>query len=256
MTMRTIKKFIALVLSVLTLLSVCAFSASAAEAPEFSVTVVSETATEVTVRLTLEKGAFNSFEATFVTSSAISKCKSITMNKNEFEMSLANPATKKFTAANANDTVSGKTQICDAVFEKKSSAPIKKSDISLSVGACSIAVKVNGKIENQDIKNLVKVDVKINPFTLNETSVAMNYKDSHTINYTSDYAPEKLTWTSSNEKVATVDENGNIYASGRGNATITVTSADGAVNETIDVTVSYTVLQWIIVIVLFGWIWY
>lgn len=254
--MRVTKKILAIVLSLLTLLSVCAFSASAAAAPEFSIAVLSETASEVTVRLTLEKGAFNSFEATFVTSSAIGKCKSITMNSGAFEMSLANPDTNKFTAACASKEVSGKTQICDAVFEKKSSAPIRKSDISLSVGACSIAVMVNGKPDNQDISELVQVDTKISPFTLNETSVAMNYKDSHAIDYTSDYAPEKLTWTSSNEKVATVDENGNIYASGKGSATITVTSADGAVNETIDVTVSYTVLQWIIVIVLFGWIWY
>lgn len=254
--MRVTKKIVAVILSLLTLLSVGVFSASAATAPEFSISVLSETANEVTVRLTLEKGEFNSFEATFITSSAIGNCKSITMNSGAFEMSLANPDTNKFTAACATKTVVGKTQICDAVFAKKSSAPITKSDISVSVGACSLSVKINGRLENQDIKNLVKVDVKINAFTLNETSVAMNYKDSHTIDYSSEYAPEKLTWTSSNEKVATVDENGNIYASGKGNATITVTSADGVVNETIDVTVSYTVLQWIIIIVLFGWIWY
>ena len=37
----------------------------------------------------------------------------------------------------------------------------------------------------------------------------MNYKSSHKINVTSNYAADELTWTSSNEKVATVDENGN-----------------------------------------------
>lgn len=40
-------------------------------------------------------------------------------------------------------------------------------------------------------------------------------------------ATEKLTWTSSNKKVATVDKNGKVTAKKAGKATITVKSANG-----------------------------
>jgi len=65
-----------------------------------------------------------------------------------------------------------------------------------------------------------------------------------------------LKWTSSNDKVATVDAQGNVYAAGRGEATITCASADGNASSACKVTVIYTFWQWIIVIILFGWIWY
>ena len=65
-----------------------------------------------------------------------------------------------------------------------------------------------------------------------------------------------LTWTSSDESVATVDAQGNVYAAGRGTAVITCASADGNASGTCEVTVRYTFLQWLIMLILFGWIWY
>lgn len=65
--------------------------------------------------------------------------------------------------------------------------------------------------------------------------------------------------SSSDPSVATVDENGNIYGAGKGNATITCTVTDefgNVVSDTCDVEVNYTFGQWLIVIFLFGWIWY
>ena len=64
---------------------------------------------------------------------------------------------------------------------------------------------------------------------------------------------------SSNPKVASVDESGNVKALKQGNATITVTVTDqygNVVKDTCTVTVKYTFIQWIIKILLFGWIWY
>ena len=61
------------------------------------------------------------------------------------------------------------------------------------------------------------------------------------------------------QKYKQVDENGNVYAAKTGSATITVTITDeygNKVTDTCDVNVQYTWWQWIIVIVLFGWIWY
>ncbi len=250
------KKFLAVVLSVLTLLSVCAFSASAANAPEVSLTIVSETPTTVVVRLTLEKGECNAFDATFVTSSAIRKCTEINVAQNACEFFMSNPDEKKFAATSLNSVIQAKRVICDATFEKKTSAAISNSDIKLNVTNCAITETIDGRVVNTDITNLVKVNVNFKTFILNSKSYTVNYKDSFAISCETNYPAEDLTWTSSDEGVVKVDENGNVYASGKGNATITVTSADGYVNETCDVEVKYSFGQWLIVIFLFGWIWY
>ena len=65
-----------------------------------------------------------------------------------------------------------------------------------------------------------------------------------------------IVWTSSDPKVVEVGEDGTITAKLRGTATITASTADGSVTATRKVTVDYTLLQWIIIYLLFGWIWY
>lgn len=89
--------------------------------------------------------------------------------------------------------------------------------------------------------------------------IAINYKGTVNLkeqlasNVIRDY---KLKWESADETVVTVDEDGNIYGAKTGSTTVTVKSTDGKYTKTFDITVSYSVLQWIIIIVLFGWIWY
>lgn len=268
--MRKIKKIVAVILATLMLMSVAVFSASAAPtAPEFKVSLVSETDNKVVVRISLEKGAFNSLGLTVYTSSAIKECTEFTqtedfkalamdiiMNQGSQVTSIANPATKK-AAIMALTAIKAPVGLYDVTFTKKTSAPVKNTDINLVIDDCVITSGNNAQGNpNVDVTDSAKVTVSFKNFTLNETSVAMNYKASHTISITSNYAADELTWTSSNEKVATVDENGNVYASGTGSATITVTSADGLVNESCEVSVSYQWWEWIIIIVLFGWIWY
>ena len=68
-----------------------------------------------------------------------------------------------------------------------------------------------------------------------------------------------LNFTSDNEKAATVDASGKVTTHKRGTATITVTATDeygNTVSDACTVTVKYTFLQWLIIIFLFGWIWY
>ena len=66
----------------------------------------------------------------------------------------------------------------------------------------------------------------------------------------------EIIWESSDESVATVNEFGEVYAVGLGSATITARTADGSVSASCEITVTYSALQWIIVYILFGWIWY
>ena len=94
------------------------------------------------------------------------------------------------------------------------------------------------------------------------SDIKINYKKSETINYsvTADKgAKYSVSFTSSNPKVVTVDENGKVYAAKRGSATITCTVTDSngnTVQDTCKVTVKYSFGQWLIKILLFGWIWY
>ncbi len=68
-----------------------------------------------------------------------------------------------------------------------------------------------------------------------------------------------ITYSSSDESVATVDSDGNVTAKGTGQAQITVTITDEygmEIKDTCTVTVSYTWWQWLINIFLLGFLWY
>ena len=71
------------------------------------------------------------------------------------------------------------------------------------------------------------------------------------------FAPGKtVVYTSSDTSVAVVDETGEITAVGRGTAVITATIENYDVSASCEVTVSYAWWQWIIRILLLGFIWY
>lgn len=105
--------------------------------------------------------------------------------------------------------------------------------------------KLSGKITS------VKVD-----------NLTMNYKDTKTLSPTvkvDGKVKYTVTYSSSNTKVAKVDANGKVTATGRGSAKITCTATDEygySVSAVSNVKVDYTTSQWLIVILLFGWIWY
>lgn len=87
----------------------------------------------------------------------------------------------------------------------------------------------------------VTVTTKVESITLDKTEGILNV--GNTVTITATVAPEvatnpAVTWSSSDESVATVDETGKITAVATGNATITATSnSDADVNATYDVTV-------------------
>lgn len=79
--------------------------------------------------------------------------------------------------------------------------------------------------------------------TLNENNKTL--KTEETFQLTATVAPDNatnknVTWSSSDENIATVDENGNIKAIAKGTVTITVTTADGGHTATCNVTVEET----------------
>ena len=106
------------------------------------------------------------------------------------------------------------------------------------------------------------VEQSANVKSVSVSDITLNYKKSTTIKPTikaDEGAKYTVKYSSSNTKVATVDENGKVYAAKKGSATITCTVTDSngnTVSDTCKVTVKYSFGQWLIKILLFGWIWY
>jgi len=101
---------------------------------------------------------------------------------------------------------------------------------------------------------------KVNKVTINDFTV--KYKDAYKIvpkveiDENVDYT---VTYTSSNPDVVTVDKNGNVTTNYRGTATVTCTVTDefgNEVKDTCQVEVKLKWWQWIIWILLWGWLWY
>ncbi len=130
--------------------------------------------------------------------------------------------------------------------------------ITVRYGATTVDFSV--QVVNEMPSPEPEVKGKVNSVDIN--NISMNYKDSTTltpsINADSGVKYD-ATYSSSDTDVVSVDSNGRLTTNGTGSATITVTVTDehgNTVSDTCDVEVKYTWWQWIIVIVLFGWIWY
>ena len=91
-------------------------------------------------------------------------------------------------------------------------------------------------------------------------ALTLHYKDTVTLEavVTPENASDKtVRWYSSDINVASPNlSTGEVRACARGETVLTCVSGDGFVTKEIPVTVDYTVGQWLIKILLFGWAWY
>lgn len=91
-------------------------------------------------------------------------------------------------------------------------------------------------------------------------ALTLHYKDTVTLKAVltpEDASDKTVHWYSSDINVASVDpDTGEVRACERGETVLTCVSGDGFAAKEIPVTVSYTAGQWLIKILLFGWIWY
>ena len=128
------------------------------------------------------------------------------------------------------------------------------------VGTYSVAVNYGGKTAKLSVQvKAVPTDavksVSISDFSMNyrqEKALPVKVSAGSGADYTA-------TYYSSDLDVAQIDGEGNIYAIGKGTAVVkcVVTDKYGITCEdTCKVTVGYSILQWIIIIFLFGWLWY
>ena len=132
----------------------------------------------------------------------------------------------------------------------KPSTPTESGVMHLFCGECGFVLETKvipatGKVRGVAISD-VSLDYKAS------TTITPSITVDSGVKYT-------VTYSSSNPSVASVDANGKVVAGKTGSATITVTVTDefgNTVSDTCTVKVNYNWWQWIIVIVLFGWIWY
>ena len=104
-----------------------------------------------------------------------------------------------------------------------------------------VVTSASGVSVTSDAATLTVDPVSVTGVTLDETELALYTGGSATLTATvaPDNATNKaVTWSSSDNTVATVGNTGNVTAVGAGNATITVTTQDGGKTDTCTVTVT------------------
>lgn len=131
----------------------------------------------------------------------------------------ATPSNGKLTWSSSNTKI--------ATVNSKGKVTAKKE------GTATITVKITGT----SIKKTCKVTVKKKSLKLSSDKVSMYVDDTKTLRATSTPSNEKILWSSSNTKVATVNSSGKVTAKKAGSATITARIKDTNIKKTCKVTV-------------------
>ena len=114
---------------------------------------------------------------------------------------------------------------------KKNVATVSNGTVkAVKAGTATVTVKTaNGKTATCKV-TVKAANVAVKSVKLNKTSLTLNKGKTSTLKATlnpTNATDKKLTWTTSNKKVATVDSKGKVKAVGKGSAIITVKSANG-----------------------------
>lgn len=120
-----------------------------------------------------------------------------------------------------------------------SGTPTKEGTFNFTVTATNSA----GNASKEYTLNIKSATVPVTRVTLNPSSLSLFTGGSETLTATvepGNATNKNVTWSSSNEAVATVDTNGKVTAVGEGNATITATAEE---NRNISATCTVTVTQ-------------
>ena len=175
------------------------------------------------------------------TNELIYPVKSVTLNKTSLEMiaGSAETGTATLTATVAPEYASDKTVFWLTSNEKVATVDDNGKVKAVGSGEAKITATAGGKYASCT----VKVTVLVTGITLDETELDLTVDDDPVTlvaKVTPDGATDKtVTWSSSNDRVATVDANGKVKAVGNGTATITATA--GGKTATCKLSVGYGV---------------
>lgn len=141
----------------------------------------------------------------------------------------------------------------------------------LAAGSANVTAEFtyNSVVYRTSVPITVEASVT-SPAPIKVTGIAFAEGNSMSIKYNPDGSTVELTPTvyplnaankgytlkSSDTSVATVSASGLVKIHGKGTVVITATSADGGFEATCKIEISYSFVQWLIMILFFGWIWY
>ena len=141
----------------------------------------------------------------------------------------------------AGTNAEGGTQLILSQSVASGEAGFSVEDL-LSASGAGENIKPYYANENGEIQDAIST-VKVSGVTIDPSSIILNIDASKTLTATvtpENAADKSVTWSSSNESVATVEQNGKISAVGVGEATITVTTTDGGKTATCKVELTKT----------------
>lgn len=126
------------------------------------------------------------------------------------------------------------------------------------IGQTTVKVTLEGTNVNRKIAVIVSDNyVSVMGITLDTHTASFRANEGIALTYTFETIPDngkaptnsKVTFTSSNPEIATVDVDGNVTGVAEGTATITVTTEDGSYTDECTVTVTAGIPNWLMVII-------
>ena len=158
----------------------------------------------------------------------------------DFKVTSISFSTKSYTITSVNQTPSFREKISPSNAANKSVKWTSSNENVAKVSTTGVIKPVkNGTCKiiatTTDGTNLsasidITVDIKATKITLDKTNINLTnekYSDKITAKIEPSEASDKVKYTSSNEKVAKVKEDGTVIAVGKGNCIITATTTDG-----------------------------
>lgn len=258
--MKILKKSLSIFMAIAMLLSMVPMFASAATVPVFSLNRVSEDNSTIVVSVNLESGSFTNGTFRITYQGNVNRCTKISKGSalkaaedyadenGEIIAYAPNSSTAMVSVASTGKGMSQKGEYFLFTLQKKTSAEITRADVNLKVADTD--AKVWNKISGSDVKYVSVSDIELN--AKKKATIVPEIIAEEGAEYTVEFK-------SLNPKVATVDNNGVVYGVKNGSATITCSVTDSfgeVISDSCNVKVKYTFGQWLLVILLFGWIWY
>ena len=174
-----------------------------------------------------------------VNAAAIVPVESVSLNKTSLELTEGETAQLNATMLPDNATNKKVTWSSNAPGVATVDSSGKVTAVTPGTATITVTTADGGKTATC-VVTVTAATVPVTGVTLNKTSTSLYVGDTETLTATvqpSDASNQTVTWSTSDASVATV-ENGVVRATGRGTATITVTTVDGGFTATCTVTVS------------------